>query len=71
MTDGGSVQDYIKSMTEVFDELSVIDEPIMEEGRMVYLLASLSEGYNVLVTACEASTEVPKLAVVTECLQHE
>ena len=33
---------------------------------MVYLLASLPETYNVLVTALEANEDVPKLEMVTE-----
>ena len=71
LTDGRSVQEHIKIMTEIFDKLSAIDEPLKEEDRVVYLLASLPECYNVLVTALEASTEVPALAVVTERLLHE
>ena len=67
----GSVHNHIKSMTEVCDELSAIGEPVNEEDRVVYLLASLPESYNVLVTALEASVEVPALAVVTERLLHE
>jgi len=71
LAEGGSVQDHIKAMTEVCDELSVIGEPVKEEDRVVYLLASLPECYNVLVTALEANAEVPTLAVVTERLLHE
>ena len=71
LAEGGLVQDHIKSMTEVCDELSVVGEPVKEEDRVVYLLASLPECYNVLVTALEANTEVPTLAVVTERLLHE
>ena len=71
LAEGDSMQDHIKSMTEVCDELSVIGEPVKEEDRVVYLLASLPERYNVLVTALEANAEVPKLAVVTERLLHE
>ena len=52
--EGGSMQDHIKSMTEVCDELSAIGDPVNEEDRVVYLLASLPESYNVLVTALEA-----------------
>ena len=58
-------------MTQVFDELSVVDEPVKEEDRVVYPLASLPESCNVLVTVLEASEEIPKLAVVTERLLHE
>lgn len=71
LADGGSVQDHIKAMTEIFDALSVMDEPVKEEDRVVYLLASLPECYSVLVTALEANPEVPALAVVTERLLHE
>ena len=71
LKDEGSMQDHIKAMTEVFDDLSVIDQPVKEEDRVVYLLASLPDSYNVLVTALEASEEVPKMAVVTERLLHE
>ena len=38
-------------MTEIFDGLSVIGDPISDEDRVVHLLASLPESYNVLVTA--------------------
>ena len=62
---------YHKAMTEALDELSVIDEPVKEEDRVVHLLASLPDSYNVLVTALEASAEVPKMEVVTERLLHE
>ena len=51
LAEGGAVQDHIKYMTEICDELSVIGETISEEDRVVYLLASLPESYNVLVTA--------------------
>ena len=38
---------------------------------MVHLLGSLPESYDMLVTAFEASFEVPKLEIVTERLLHE
>lgn len=71
LNEGESVQEHIKCMTELCDELSAIGEPVNEEDRVVYLLASLPETYSVLVTALEASTDVPTLAVVTERLLHE
>lgn len=58
---GESVQQHIKAMTEVFDSLAVIGDPVDEEDRVVHLLASLSESFNMLVThAFEANPEVPK-----------
>ena len=71
LAEGSSVQDHIKFMTEICDELSVIGETISEEDRVVYLLVSFPESYNVLVTALEASAEVPRLTVVRERLLHE
>lgn len=58
-------------MTELFDALSVAGETVSEEDRVVYLLASLPESYNVLVTALEANEDVPKLEVVTEHILHQ
>jgi hypothetical protein len=58
-------------MTEMCNELWAIGEAVNGEDHVVYLLASLPESYNVLVTALEANAEVPALAVVTERLLHE
>ena len=71
LSENQSVQDHTKSMIEIFDELAVIGYPVEEEDRVVQLLSSLPESYNMLVTALEASTEVPKLEIVTERLLNE
>ncbi len=71
LKDGESIQKHIKEMTEIFDGLAVIDDPITEEDRVVHLLASLPESYDILVTALEANVEVPKMETVTERLLHE
>ena len=71
LKDGDSVHKHVKSMTEIFNELSVIGVEMTEEDRVVHLLASLPESYNTLVTALEASPDVPKMDVVTEKLLYE
>ena len=48
-------------MTELFNELAIVGDAIEEEDRVVYLLASLPDSYNTLVTALEAHEEVPKM----------
>ena len=58
-------------MIEIFDSLSVVGHVIEEEDRVVHILASLPESYQMLVTALEANPEVPQLEVVTERLLHE
>ena len=71
LKDRESAQTHIKVMTEIFDALAVAGETVSEEDRVVYLLASLPESYNVLVTALEANEDVPKLEVVTERILHQ
>ena len=66
LKDGESVQGHIKAMTE----LAIVGDAIEEEDRVVYLLASLPDSFNTLVTALEASEEVPNMEVVTERLLH-
>ena len=46
LQDGKSIQDHIKEMTEIFNELAVIEAPIIEEDKVVHLLASLPKSYD-------------------------
>ena len=71
LKDGDSIQDHVRAMTEIFDGLSVAGDAVSEEDRVVHLLASLPDSYNMLVTALEANAEVSKMEVVTERLLHE
>jgi hypothetical protein len=66
------MSEYIKKMTEIFEELAVIAEPVSDEDKVVCLLAGLPESYDVLVTALEnGSDTVPALEMVTERLLRE
>ena len=65
------MQKHVKMLIEIFDELSIIGDPLDEENQVVHLLASLAESYDMLVTALEPSPEVPKLQIVTERLLYE
>ena len=71
LKEGQSVQEHVKALTEIFNELSVIGDNIDDEDRVVYLLASLPDSYEMLVTALEANTEVPNMETVIERLLHE
>ena len=71
LKDNESMQNHIKSMVEIFESLSVVGYVVEEEDRVVHILASLPESYQMLVTALEANPEVPKLEIVTERLLHE
>ena len=65
------VENHIKEMSEIFQELSIIGDPIEEEDRVVHLLASLPDKFSMLVTALESNAEVPSFEVVTEKIMHE
>ena len=71
LKDGQSMQKHVKMLIEIFDELSIIGDPLHEENQVVHLLASLAKSYDMLVTALESSPEVPKLQIVTERLLYE
>ena len=71
LNEGQSIQKHIKTMTEIFDELAITGDPLDEENKVVHLLASLPKSYDMLVTALEASPEVPKMEIVMERLLHE
>ena len=70
LRDGESVQEHIKTMIELFNELAIVGDAIDEGDRVVYLLASLPDSFNTLVIALEANEDVPKMEVVTEKLLH-
>ena len=59
-----SGQNHIKTMKETLEELCVIGDIIEEEDRDIYLLASLSDSFNLLVN-------VPRREIVTECLFYK
>ena len=67
----GDLQSHLKQLIEIYDELAVIGEKIDDEDKVINLLASLPNRFSTLVTALEASENVPTWAVVTERLLHE
>ena len=51
LQEGDSAQAHLKEITEIFNSFCIAGETASEEDRVVYLLASLPDSYNVLVTA--------------------
>ena len=66
-----NLQDHLKKMMEIFDELAVIGEPQKDEDRVICLLSSLPDKFSTLVTALEASATVPSWETVVDRLMHE
>ena len=71
LNEGDSMENHIKQMTEIFNSLAVIGEVIKEEDRVVHLLASLPDSYDMLVTAFQTNSTVPAMELVIERLVHE
>ena len=58
-------------MKEIFNELAIIGNNISDEDRVVYLLASLLESFDIIVTALETNSTVPEIETVLEQLLPE
>lgn len=68
---GESVNEHIKAMTKIFEELAAIGDAVAN-NRVIHLLASLPDSYNVLVTALKAHSEnLLKWELVTDRLLHQ
>ena len=69
---GAPVNAHIKATREIFKALAAIGDAVSEEDRVVHLLASLPDSYNVLVTVLETQSEnVPRWELVIERLLHQ
>ena len=58
-------------MMKLFNELAIVGDVIQDEGHVIYLLASLSDSFSMLVTALEANKEVSMVEMITERILHE
>ena len=68
---GEDMQNHLKTFIEIFDELAIIGDALPKEDKVICLLASLPETYSTLVTALEATEEIPSWSMVTDRLLHE
>ena len=66
LKNGESASEHIRMMTEVFNELAVVGDPVGEADQVIYLLAGLPESYDMLVTAFETMETVPNWETVVE-----
>ena len=72
LKDGGSVNKHQNILQEIFDSLAVLEDPVTEIKQVMFILASLPELFQTMVTALTASTEdVPPLADVKEKVRSE
>ena len=70
--DGGSVNEHLKSLQEIFDSLAVLEDPVTENKQVMFILASLPESFQTMVTALAASAgDVPSLVDIKERIRSE
>ncbi|KAF2347048.1 hypothetical protein FHG87_022196 [Trinorchestia longiramus] len=71
LENGQNMQDHLKVFVELFEELAIIADAIVEEERVIILVSSLPDRFSTLVTALEANEKIPAWEVVTERLLNE
>lgn len=71
MKDGQLVQDHLRHMKKISDELAALESVVAEEEQVVALLISLPPSYTTLVTALEAKGDDLNLKFVQQALINE
>ena len=71
LTSGGDLENHLKQMTEVMDELIAVDSPVSAEDRVVNLLMSLPPEYEVLVSILGSRENLPNYETVVDALLNE
>ncbi|KAF2349145.1 Zinc finger CCHC-type [Trinorchestia longiramus] len=71
LENGQKLQDHLKVFVELFEELAIIGDAIVEEERVFILLSSLPDRFSTLVTPVEANEKIPAWEVVTGRLLNE
>ena len=66
-----NLSSHLKEITEVFQELALLDATINDEDKVIILLSSLPEPFDVTVTALEAQTIIPNWNTVADTLRRE
>ena len=71
MKDCYSLDDHLRRMKEITDQLAAIKAPIPEDEHIVALLLSLPRSYNTLITALTAKGDDLSLTQVHQALMSE
>ena len=67
--DGGSVNEYLKELQDIFNSLAVLEDPVTEEKQVMFILP---ESFQPMITALSNSTDtVPPLHDVKERIRSE
>ena len=71
MKDDDSIEEHLRHMKEITDQLAAINAPIPEDEHIVAILLSLPRTYNTIVTALTAKGDELHLAQVQQALINE
>ncbi len=70
MKEGTSVEQHLKLMKDLTDQLAVTEAPIAEEDKVIMLLGSLPRSYSNVVTAFEVQKDLVQLYFLQQALLH-
>lgn len=71
MKDEDSIEEHLRRMKEITDQLAAINAPIPEDEHIVAILLSLPRNYNTIVTALTAKGDELHLSQVQQALMNE
>ena len=59
-------------LQEIFDSLVVLEDPVLENKQVMFILATLPESFQTMVAALVASTkDIPSISDVKEKIRSE
>lgn len=64
-----SLSEFLKSFKKVFDGLSAIQKPVLDDNEIIYLSRGLGEKYNVLVTSLLSKPPFPSYSQFVTAVQ--
>lgn len=71
MLEGTAVCEHVRSITELFDNLTAVGDTLKERDRVMIILSSLPKKFDVLITALQSNKEIPTWEEVVEKLTAE
>lgn len=71
LENNGNLEDHIRILIQLFDNLCAVGDELKEKDRVMILLSSLPTRFDVLVTALQSSIDLPSWERVVEQLSNQ
>ena len=71
MSPNSTIGEHIRTITEIFDSLAAVGDVLTEKDRVMVLMSSLPNRFDVLITALQSSKDAPSFEELVEKLKAE